>query len=163
MTASKYACSCAFNRRDCVHTFIICDIRFLNLNFLHSLCAYIFSWGDHCGQVEQNCKEEDTGKSPATLRTPYGLGEQEWRKGLEAYAKKFGSAFILLSTLQIQSTQSKVLQTFPLLPLGITCETPERLASIPDVLGLARHCKGNPNSAPPSQSIAVSDHIAKDW
>jgi hypothetical protein len=50
-----------------------------------------FSWGDHCGQVEQNCKEEDTGKSPATLRTPYGLGEQEWRKGLEVYAKKFGS------------------------------------------------------------------------
>jgi len=55
------------------------------------LCFYIFSWGDHCGQVESNCKEDDTGKSPATVRTPYGLGEQEWQKGLEAYAKKFGS------------------------------------------------------------------------
>ena len=47
-------------------------------------------WGDHCGMVEQNCKEEDTNMGPATLPTPNGLGEQEWRKGLKVYANKFG-------------------------------------------------------------------------
>ena len=50
------------------------------------------NWGDHCGQVERGCKEEDTGLGPATVRTPNGLGEREWRLGLEKYAKKFGSS-----------------------------------------------------------------------
>jgi magnesium-dependent phosphatase 1 len=43
-------------------------------------------WGDHCGMVEANCKEEDSGVGPATVRTPNGLREQEWRQGLEVYA-----------------------------------------------------------------------------
>ena len=46
------------------------------------------NWGDHCGMVEQNCREEDSGKGPATVRTPKGLGEKEWRLGLQVYAEK---------------------------------------------------------------------------
>lgn len=48
------------------------------------------NWGDHCGMVEINCKEEDTGKGPATFRTPRGLGEKEWRQGLKIYAQRNG-------------------------------------------------------------------------
>jgi magnesium-dependent phosphatase 1 len=44
------------------------------------------NWGDHCSMVAQNCKEADTGKGPVTVRTPRGLGEREWRKGLKLYA-----------------------------------------------------------------------------
>jgi len=44
-------------------------------------------WGDHCGMVEANCKEDDTGVGPATVRTPNGLREKEWRQGLEVYAE----------------------------------------------------------------------------
>ena len=46
------------------------------------------NWGDHCGMVEQNCKEEDTGLGPATVRIPRGLGENEWRHGLKVYAQR---------------------------------------------------------------------------
>jgi len=46
------------------------------------------NWGDHCGMVAANCKEEDTGLGPATVRTPRGLGESEWRKGLQIFAEK---------------------------------------------------------------------------
>eukprot|EP00553_Chaetoceros_curvisetus_P007282 CAMPEP_0204619608 /NCGR_PEP_ID=MMETSP0717-20131115/5923_1 /ASSEMBLY_ACC=CAM_ASM_000666 /TAXON_ID=230516 /ORGANISM="Chaetoceros curvisetus" /LENGTH=215 /DNA_ID=CAMNT_0051633637 /DNA_START=130 /DNA_END=777 /DNA_ORIENTATION=+ len=49
------------------------------------------NWGDHCGMVERNCKEEDTGMGPATVRTPAGLREKEFRKGLEIYAAKNGA------------------------------------------------------------------------
>ena len=45
------------------------------------------NWGDHCGAVASGCKEADTGVGPATVRTPYGLGEKEWKLGLETYAK----------------------------------------------------------------------------
>jgi len=48
------------------------------------------NWGDHCGMVEKNCREEDTGKGPATVRTPRGLGEEEWRRGLRIYAQRNG-------------------------------------------------------------------------
>jgi magnesium-dependent phosphatase 1 len=48
------------------------------------------NWGDHCGMVEQHCKEEDNGRSPATVRTPRGLGEKEWRQGLQVYAQRNG-------------------------------------------------------------------------
>lgn len=40
--------------------------------------------------VEQNCKEEDNGKGPVTVRTPNGLGESEWRRGLKLYAERNG-------------------------------------------------------------------------
>lgn len=46
------------------------------------------NWGDHCGMVVNGCKEPDTGRGPATVRTPYGLGIKEWQAGLEAYAKQ---------------------------------------------------------------------------
>jgi len=45
------------------------------------------NWGDHCGQVERACKESDTKKGPTTVRTPFGLGPDEWATGLEKYAK----------------------------------------------------------------------------
>lgn len=45
------------------------------------------NWGDHCGMVASGCRESDTGVGPATVRTPYGLGEKEWQTGLETYAK----------------------------------------------------------------------------
>jgi magnesium-dependent phosphatase 1 len=46
------------------------------------------NWGDHCGMVEQNCREEDTGLAPVTVRTPRGLGEAEWREGLKKCAER---------------------------------------------------------------------------
>lgn len=44
------------------------------------------NWGDHCGMVSSQCKESDTGKGPATRRTPNGLRLDDWRLGLESYA-----------------------------------------------------------------------------
>jgi len=44
-------------------------------------------WGDHCGMVAAACKESDTGKGPTTVRTPNGLGDKEFRKGLQLYSK----------------------------------------------------------------------------
>lgn len=46
------------------------------------------NWGDHCGMVERNCREEDNGIGPVTVRTPNGLGEREFRSGMEAYARR---------------------------------------------------------------------------
>jgi len=46
------------------------------------------NWGDHCGKVAANCKEEDNDKGPTTVRTPSGLGEKEWRLGLQQYRKE---------------------------------------------------------------------------
>lgn len=46
-------------------------------------------WGDHCGQVERSCKEQHTGNGPVTMRTPYGLGIEEWEYGLEKYATAY--------------------------------------------------------------------------
>lgn len=43
-------------------------------------------WGDHCGIVAAGCRESDTGMGPATVRTPNGLGEKEWLKGIKVYA-----------------------------------------------------------------------------
>jgi magnesium-dependent phosphatase 1 len=44
------------------------------------------NWGDHCGMVSAGCKEVDTGIGPVTVRTPNGLGINEWNRGLQAYA-----------------------------------------------------------------------------
>jgi len=46
------------------------------------------NWGDHCAMVATHCREDDTGIGPATVQTPYGLKEKEWRLGLETYAKQ---------------------------------------------------------------------------
>jgi len=46
-------------------------------------------WGDHCGQVERACTEQETGRGPVTVRTPLGLGMEEWAEGLEKYAEKY--------------------------------------------------------------------------
>ena len=49
----------------------------------------IFKTIDHCGQVESRCKEKETGNGPVTVRTPYGLGVEEWAEGLEKYNKVY--------------------------------------------------------------------------
>lgn len=49
------------------------------------------NWGDHCGMVERNCKEQDSGAGPVTVRTPRGLGEKEWYQGIEKYAVRVAS------------------------------------------------------------------------
>ena len=43
------------------------------------------NWGDHCAMVAQGCTEKASGKGVVTVRTPRGLGEPEWRRGLEAF------------------------------------------------------------------------------
>jgi len=43
-------------------------------------------WGDHCGMVAAACQESDTKRGVVTLRTPNGLGEKEWKQGMELYA-----------------------------------------------------------------------------
>ena len=35
------------------------------------------------------CKEKETGRGPVTVRTPFGLGVDEWAEGLEKYAKTY--------------------------------------------------------------------------
>jgi magnesium-dependent phosphatase 1 len=44
------------------------------------------NWGDHCGMVARACKDPSTGKSVVTHRTPNGLRETDWRKGLQLFA-----------------------------------------------------------------------------
>eukprot|EP00435_Cladocopium_sp_Y103_P034147 s674_g8.t1 len=41
-------------------------------------------WGDHCGMVAASCREAN-GKGVVTVRTPSGLGEREWERGLKQY------------------------------------------------------------------------------
>lgn len=42
------------------------------------------NWSDHCAMVADQCKEA-SGFGVVTLRTPRGLGVDEWRAGLEAW------------------------------------------------------------------------------
>mmetsp|Transcript_14566 Transcript_14566/g.29154 ORF Transcript_14566/g.29154 Transcript_14566/m.29154 type:complete len:256 (+) Transcript_14566:17-784(+) len=42
------------------------------------------NWGDHCGMVSNGCKENN-GEGVVSVRTPNGLREADWRKGLELY------------------------------------------------------------------------------
>jgi magnesium-dependent phosphatase 1 len=39
-------------------------------------------WGDHCGKVEKGCE------GVVAVRTPRGLGSQEWQRGLQTYAQR---------------------------------------------------------------------------
>ena len=41
--------------------------------------------------LQRACKESATGRSPVTIRTPYGLGVDEWAEGLDKYAEMFQS------------------------------------------------------------------------
>ena len=43
------------------------------------------NWGDHCGMCEAFCKEDDSGMGVSTYRTPNGLGDSEWRNGMNHY------------------------------------------------------------------------------
>lgn len=52
---------------------------------VNSILDQSSNWGDHCGMVANACKEN--GKSVVTHRTPAGLKEADWRKGLEKYQK----------------------------------------------------------------------------
>lgn len=45
-------------------------------------------WGDHCGMVQTQCREADTGLGPVTVRTPNGLGRAEWQQGLELFHQR---------------------------------------------------------------------------
>lgn len=47
------------------------------------------NWGDHVGKVCGQCKE-DSGEGVVGVRTPRGLGVDEFRRGLEAYAEARG-------------------------------------------------------------------------
>ena len=38
--------------------------------------------------VANGCREPDTKRGPATVRTPYGLRVEDWEKGLQVYAKQ---------------------------------------------------------------------------
>ena len=44
------------------------------------------NWGDHVGQVSASCREAN-GRGVVGLRTPHGLGVDEFRRGLAAYAE----------------------------------------------------------------------------
>ena len=44
-------------------------------------------WEDNCGNVESRCLEPDTKHGPTVVRTPTGLGIEEWNQGLRKYAK----------------------------------------------------------------------------
>lgn len=64
-----------------------CFLFVFGMNLYICIYIYIFvyfsNWGDHCGMVAQACREN--GKSVVTHRTPSGLREGDWRKGLELY------------------------------------------------------------------------------
>lgn len=61
----------------------ITGIRYDKMLFLDDC-----NWGDHCRMVQRHCRESDTNTGPAVLRTPYGIQEDDWRKGLEIYSKQ---------------------------------------------------------------------------
>ena len=42
------------------------------------------NWSNHCAAVATGCKEAN-GHGVVTVRTPLGLGEKEWRQGINAY------------------------------------------------------------------------------
>eukprot|EP00277_Geminigera_cryophila_P031767 CAMPEP_0173062470 /NCGR_PEP_ID=MMETSP1102-20130122/3832_1 /TAXON_ID=49646 /ORGANISM="Geminigera sp., Strain Caron Lab Isolate" /LENGTH=176 /DNA_ID=CAMNT_0013929137 /DNA_START=45 /DNA_END=575 /DNA_ORIENTATION=- len=44
------------------------------------------NWGDHCGKVSSRCTE-DSGMGVVAVRTPSGLREADWRKGIETFEK----------------------------------------------------------------------------
>jgi hypothetical protein len=50
-----------------------------------SAVYYVFATRTHA----RACKESNTGKGPVTIRTPCGLGVEEWEDGLEKYAKSY--------------------------------------------------------------------------
>eukprot|EP00439_Symbiodinium_sp_Y106_P012114 s4461_g1.t2 len=58
-------------------------------------------WGDHCGMVAQACRETN-GKGVVTVRTPSGLGEREWDRGLTMYA----SAVLALTAAERSAAQA---------------------------------------------------------
>lgn len=47
------------------------------------------NWGDHCGQVAAACREAN-GRGVVTMRTPRGLGVDEFRRGMQAFADAQG-------------------------------------------------------------------------
>mmetsp|Transcript_17089 Transcript_17089/g.19129 ORF Transcript_17089/g.19129 Transcript_17089/m.19129 type:complete len:129 (+) Transcript_17089:497-883(+) len=50
------------------------------------------NWGDHCGMVANACTESSTQKGVVCHRTPHGLQESDWRKGLELYQQQHSSS-----------------------------------------------------------------------
>jgi hypothetical protein len=40
----------------------------------------------------------ETGNGPVTIRTPFGLGAEEWAEGLEKYAKNTKNLMVLTIT-----------------------------------------------------------------
>ena len=42
--------------------------------------------------VAKSCKEKDTNKGVVTHRTPDGLKESDWRKGIELYKQNASNA-----------------------------------------------------------------------
>lgn len=44
------------------------------------------NWGDHCGMVASRCTEAASGRGVVTMRTPRGLGVDEFRRGMAAFA-----------------------------------------------------------------------------
>ena len=67
------------------------SLCFAYSNFIWFILCSDCQWGDHCGQVERACKEQETGHGPTTIRTPFGLGVDEWAEGLEKYAKSYSA------------------------------------------------------------------------
>jgi magnesium-dependent phosphatase 1 len=59
--------------------------KITGIRYDHMLFFDDCNWGDHCGMVSQGCLESDTKQGPATVRTPSGLGLNEWMQGLEVY------------------------------------------------------------------------------
>ena len=49
------------------------------------------NWGDHCGAVSRECVDDESGLGPVVVRTPKGLGVEEWMRGLELYAERVAS------------------------------------------------------------------------
>eukprot|EP00591_Stephanopyxis_turris_P009026 CAMPEP_0195530130 /NCGR_PEP_ID=MMETSP0794_2-20130614/32919_1 /TAXON_ID=515487 /ORGANISM="Stephanopyxis turris, Strain CCMP 815" /LENGTH=218 /DNA_ID=CAMNT_0040661565 /DNA_START=138 /DNA_END=794 /DNA_ORIENTATION=- len=49
------------------------------------------NWGDHCGMVSAACKEEDTGKGVVAVRTPRGLKEEEFNRGMLLYSNQYST------------------------------------------------------------------------
>ena len=45
-------------------------------------------WGDHVGMVSSGCKEEDTGRGVVGIRTPQGLRESEFERGLKEFSRR---------------------------------------------------------------------------
>ena len=75
-------------KRSLIDFIIILAINQKELKGITRMQYIELSWLIIPAKAKRACKEMETGNGPVTIRTPFGLGAEEWAEGLEKYAKE---------------------------------------------------------------------------